>query len=237
MAPGLTRRARAPPSSVVKMKSDEDKIKTLSPHLLMAYSGEPGASCSRSSPDGPHRASCWGLTPVLALLPRQATPFSLPSSWRGTSVCSTCGESSRGPCRGCSGRPADSRRRPLALLPARQHARRAPAASSSGLDPAVARNVAAVAAPVLGQPPPGRVRRPGPGARALLDRLPRYARDRAVRRARVRRLLCAQLSGRPLGGEHGPRARDRGPQDVPDRGPEACVAAPSSSPLVSSARR
>ena len=29
--------------SVVKMKTDEDKIKTLSPHLLMAYSGEPGA--------------------------------------------------------------------------------------------------------------------------------------------------------------------------------------------------
>ena len=29
---------------VVKMKSDEDKIKTLSPHLLMAYSGEPGES-------------------------------------------------------------------------------------------------------------------------------------------------------------------------------------------------
>ncbi|PPQ80237.1 hypothetical protein CVT24_006606 [Panaeolus cyanescens] len=28
--------------SIVKMKTDEDKIKTLSPHLLMAYSGEPG---------------------------------------------------------------------------------------------------------------------------------------------------------------------------------------------------
>jgi 20S proteasome subunit beta 4 len=28
--------------SVIKMKSDEDKIKALSPHLLMAYSGEPG---------------------------------------------------------------------------------------------------------------------------------------------------------------------------------------------------
>lgn len=28
--------------SVVKMKIDEEKIKTLSPHLLMAYSGEPG---------------------------------------------------------------------------------------------------------------------------------------------------------------------------------------------------
>lgn len=32
--------------SIVKMKVDEDKIKTLSPHLLMAYSGEPG--------------TCWG---------------------------------------------------------------------------------------------------------------------------------------------------------------------------------
>ena len=28
--------------SIVKMKSDEDKIKTLGPHLLMSYSGEPG---------------------------------------------------------------------------------------------------------------------------------------------------------------------------------------------------
>jgi 20S proteasome subunit beta 4 len=28
--------------SIVKMKVDEDKIKTVSPHLLMAYSGEPG---------------------------------------------------------------------------------------------------------------------------------------------------------------------------------------------------
>jgi 20S proteasome alpha/beta subunit len=29
--------------SIVKMKVDEDKIKELSSHLLMAYSGEPGA--------------------------------------------------------------------------------------------------------------------------------------------------------------------------------------------------
>lgn len=29
--------------SIVKMKSDEDKIKTLGSHLFMAYSGEPGA--------------------------------------------------------------------------------------------------------------------------------------------------------------------------------------------------
>ena len=28
--------------SIVKMKVDEDKIKVLSPHLRMAYSGEPG---------------------------------------------------------------------------------------------------------------------------------------------------------------------------------------------------
>jgi 20S proteasome alpha/beta subunit len=28
--------------SVVKMKVDEDKMKILSPHLVMAYSGEPG---------------------------------------------------------------------------------------------------------------------------------------------------------------------------------------------------
>jgi 20S proteasome alpha/beta subunit len=38
--------------SIVKMKIDEDKIKALSPHLLMAYSGEPGTyyvSCSHYS--------------------------------------------------------------------------------------------------------------------------------------------------------------------------------------------
>ena len=29
--------------SIVKMKVDEDKIKVLSPQLLMAFSGEPGA--------------------------------------------------------------------------------------------------------------------------------------------------------------------------------------------------
>lgn len=35
--------------SIVKMKVDEDKIKTLSPHLLMAHSGEPGEfSCTFS---------------------------------------------------------------------------------------------------------------------------------------------------------------------------------------------
>ena len=28
--------------SIIKVKSDVDKIKELSPHLLMAYSGEPG---------------------------------------------------------------------------------------------------------------------------------------------------------------------------------------------------
>jgi 20S proteasome alpha/beta subunit len=30
--------------SVIKMKGDEDKIKALGSHLLMAYSGEPGKS-------------------------------------------------------------------------------------------------------------------------------------------------------------------------------------------------
>jgi len=29
--------------SIVKMKNDEDKVKPLGPHLLMTYSGEPGA--------------------------------------------------------------------------------------------------------------------------------------------------------------------------------------------------
>lgn len=31
--------------SIVKMKGDEDKIKQLSSHLLMAFSGEPGEPC------------------------------------------------------------------------------------------------------------------------------------------------------------------------------------------------
>jgi 20S proteasome subunit beta 4 len=30
--------------SIIKMKGDEDKIKALGSHLLMAYSGEPGVS-------------------------------------------------------------------------------------------------------------------------------------------------------------------------------------------------
>lgn len=36
--------------SIVKMKVDEDKIKVLSPHLLMAFSGEPGMSYASHSP-------------------------------------------------------------------------------------------------------------------------------------------------------------------------------------------
>lgn len=43
--------------SIVKMKIDEDKIKALSPHLLMAYSGEPGMSfvCILSPKENSHR--------------------------------------------------------------------------------------------------------------------------------------------------------------------------------------
>lgn len=29
--------------SIVRMKQDEDKVKPLGPHILMTYSGEPGA--------------------------------------------------------------------------------------------------------------------------------------------------------------------------------------------------
>ncbi|PAV20611.1 20S proteasome subunit [Pyrrhoderma noxium] len=36
--------------SIVKMKSDEDKIKTLGPHLLMSYSGEPGDTVHFAEP-------------------------------------------------------------------------------------------------------------------------------------------------------------------------------------------
>jgi 20S proteasome alpha/beta subunit len=32
--------------SIIKMKSDEDKIKALGSHLLMSYSGEPGEALS-----------------------------------------------------------------------------------------------------------------------------------------------------------------------------------------------
>ena len=35
--------------SIIKVKSDVDKIKELSSHLLMAYSGEPG-ECAHQSP-------------------------------------------------------------------------------------------------------------------------------------------------------------------------------------------
>lgn len=33
--------------SIVKMKTDEDKTKVLSPHLVMTYSGEPGTQLFR----------------------------------------------------------------------------------------------------------------------------------------------------------------------------------------------
>jgi len=42
--------------SIVKMKVDEDKIKTLSPHLLMAYSGESGPSHAPPSKDWDFRS-------------------------------------------------------------------------------------------------------------------------------------------------------------------------------------
>ena len=44
--------------SIVKMKVDEDKVKVLSPHLLMAYSGEPGmfsATVDGAPVSYPHR--------------------------------------------------------------------------------------------------------------------------------------------------------------------------------------
>lgn len=51
--------------SIVKMKIDEDKIKALSPHLLMAYSGEPGTSILQLYPSyKTHRRN-------------KATPFNL----------------------------------------------------------------------------------------------------------------------------------------------------------------
>ena len=36
--------------SIVKMKHDEDKIKSLGPHLLMSYSGEPGEETEEKLP-------------------------------------------------------------------------------------------------------------------------------------------------------------------------------------------
>jgi len=64
--------------SIVKMKIDEDKIKTLSPHLLMAYSGEPGTFLSQLHPGN--------KTHIL----NQATPFSLLNT---SSVISACTKS------------------------------------------------------------------------------------------------------------------------------------------------
>jgi hypothetical protein len=61
--------------SIVKMKIDEDKIKTLSPHLLMAYSGEPGTSIFQLYP--------WYKTHRR----NQATPFSLLNTSNATSAC------------------------------------------------------------------------------------------------------------------------------------------------------
>jgi Proteasome subunit len=63
--------------SIVKMKIDEDKIKTLSPHLLMAYSGESGSSTfhapphARTQEKGLTKTSI-SLTPPLA--PRRLNP-------------------------------------------------------------------------------------------------------------------------------------------------------------------
>ena len=63
--------------SIVKMKIDEDKIKTLSPHLLMAYSGEPG-TCLK-----PHiHIMLSSYSPN----PQQATPSNLPNTSSATSV-------------------------------------------------------------------------------------------------------------------------------------------------------
>lgn len=61
--------------SIVKMKVDEDKIKSLSPHLLMAYSGEPGMCVHLIS-----------VIEVHTTLP-QGTLSNLPNMLNATSVC------------------------------------------------------------------------------------------------------------------------------------------------------
>lgn len=140
----------------------------------------------------------------------QATQSSSPSSSSATSASTTCG-------------PLPSLTSSMSFLSdlCMQHPRRAPPPLSSLLDPPLPRDVPPLASPLLRQPPPRRVRRPSLHASPLLDRLPRHARDGPLCCARVRRLFCAVDARCPLGGGHGPRARNRGPQDVSYGGQEA----------------
>ncbi|KAJ3572986.1 hypothetical protein NP233_g2722 [Leucocoprinus birnbaumii] len=77
--------------SIVKMKNDEDKIKTVSPHLLMSYSGEPGSYFLRRiyrtkpptlsnpqhlPPSDPHAAASW-IRRSLAESLRSRSPYSV----------------------------------------------------------------------------------------------------------------------------------------------------------------
>lgn len=71
--------------SIVKMKSDEDKTKVLSPHLLMSYSGEPGLW----TPVTPHDAS--RSNQEISFIAQQVILSNLPNTLKGTSDYSTCG--------------------------------------------------------------------------------------------------------------------------------------------------
>ncbi|KXN83043.1 putative proteasome subunit beta type-4 [Leucoagaricus sp. SymC.cos] len=64
--------------SIVKMKNDEDKIKTLSPHLLMSYSGEPGTlyQIRNTYPLRPSAAASW-IRRSLAESLRSRSPYAV----------------------------------------------------------------------------------------------------------------------------------------------------------------
>jgi hypothetical protein len=119
----------------------------------------------------------------------------------------------------------------LLFLSSSQDTRRVASSSSSSLDPSIARYLSPFSTPLLRQPPPWRLRRPRLRSRTLLDRLPRNARERAVRRSWVRCVLCVELFGCALGGEHGSGEGDRGAQDVLDGGEETLVPPSLSFPL------
>jgi hypothetical protein len=68
--------------SIVKMKGDEDKMKVLSKHLVMAYNGESGESCSDTSRDVVQHCRCSSSIPPSCLF-EKATHYNFQSISRG----------------------------------------------------------------------------------------------------------------------------------------------------------
>jgi len=89
------------------------------------------------------------------------------------------------------------------------------------MDPHPARHLAPLAQALLGQPPPRRLRPDHVHPLAVLGRLPRHARARPLRGARLRRLLCDEHDG-PVARPRGrPRAGARPPAQVHRRARDA----------------